>query len=124
MEIRAHDRVGNRDPSSASFTWTVDTSPPDTTIDSATDGNNTVINAGGNSSSNSMIFLFSSIDSGVGVDHSECSIDNSKFAVCTSPIQFTPTKLEDGTHILQIISEDKVGNRVSSQPHLTGLLTL
>ncbi len=114
LEIRAHDRVGNRDPSSASFTWTVDTSPPDTTIDSATDGNNTVINAGGNSSSNSMIFLFSSIDSGVGVDHSECSIDNSKFTVCTSPIQFTSTNLEDGTHILQIISEDKVGNRGSS----------
>ena len=114
LEIRAHDRVGNRDPSSASFTWTVDTSPPTTTIDSATDGNNTVINAGGNSSSNSMIFLFSSIDSGVGVDHSECSIDNSKFAVCTSPIQFTSTNLEDGTHILQIISEDKVGNRGSS----------
>jgi hypothetical protein len=114
LEIRAHDRVGNIDPSSASFTWTVDTSPPTTTIDSATDGNNRVINAGGNSSSNSMIFLFSSIDSGVGADHSECSIDNSNFTVCTSPIQFTPTKLEDGTHILQIISEDKVGNRGSS----------
>jgi hypothetical protein len=114
LEIRAHDRVGNIDPSSASFTWTVDTSPPTTTIDSATDGNNTVIDAGGNSSSNSMIFLFSSIDSGVGADHSECSLDNSKLTVCTSPIQFTPTNLEDGMHTLQIISEDKVGNRGSS----------
>src|SRR5206468_1544185 len=79
LEIRAEDRVGNKDPSPASFTWTVDTTPPATTIDSATDGNNKVITRGGNTSSNVMIFLFSSIDSGVGVDHSECSIDNSKF---------------------------------------------
>ena len=114
MEIRAHDGVGNKDVSPASFTWTVDTSPPVTTIDSATDSNNRVITSGGNTSSNSMIFLFSSIDSSVGVDHSECSIDNSNFTVCTSPIQFTSTNLGDGTHTLQIRSEDKVGNRGSA----------
>ncbi|HJU78520.1 MAG TPA: Ig-like domain-containing protein, partial [Nitrososphaeraceae archaeon] len=114
LEIRAHDRVGNRDQSSASFTWTVDTTPPTTSIDSATDGNNRVVNTGGNSSSNSMIFLFSSIDSGVGIDHSECSIDNSEFKVCSSPIQLTSTNLGDGTHNLKIISEDKVGNRGST----------
>ena len=114
LEIRAHDRVGNRDQSSASFTWTVDTTPPTTSIDSATDGNNRVVNTGGNTSSNSMIFLFSSIDSGVGIDHSECSIDNSEFTVCTSPIQFTSTNLGDGMHNLQIRSEDKVGNRGST----------
>ena len=114
LEIRAQDRVGNKDPSPASFTWTVDTSPPTTTIDSATDGNNRVITAGGNTSSNSMIFLFSSIDSGVGVDHSECSIDNSKFTVCTSPLQFTSTNLGDGIHTLKILSDDKVGNKASA----------
>ena len=58
-----------------------------------------------------MIFLFSSIDSGVGVDHSECSIDNSKFTVCTSPLQFTSTNLGDGIHTLKILSDDKVGNK-------------
>jgi hypothetical protein len=114
LEIRAHDRVGNRDQSSASFTWTVDTTPPTTSIDSATDGNNRVVNTGGNTSSNSMIFLFSSIDSGVGIDHSECSIDNSEFTVCTSPIQFTSTNLGDGMHNLLIRSDDKVGNRGSA----------
>src|SRR4029079_7906174 len=76
LEIRAHDKVGNKDPSPATFTWTVDTSPPTTAIDSATDGNNKVITTGGNTSSNSMVLLFSSIDSGVGVAHAECSIDN------------------------------------------------
>ncbi|HEY1247959.1 MAG TPA: Ig-like domain-containing protein, partial [Nitrososphaera sp.] len=114
LEIRAQDRVGNKDASPASFTWTVDTIPPETSIDSATDGNNRVISAGQNTSSNSMIFLFSSSDSGVGLDHSECSIDNSDYTLCTSPIQFTSTKLGDGTHTLKIKAEDKVGNRVSS----------
>ncbi|HSN96256.1 MAG TPA: Ig-like domain-containing protein, partial [Nitrososphaeraceae archaeon] len=114
LEIRAHDRVGNRDPTSATFTWTVDTSPPTTNIDSATDGNNRVIDSGGNTSSKAMIFQFSSIDSGVGVDHSECSIDNSQFTVCTSPIQFASTNMGDGKHTLQIMSEDRVGNRGSS----------
>ncbi|TLX89553.1 MAG: hypothetical protein E6K94_09780, partial [Thaumarchaeota archaeon] len=114
LEIRAEDRVGNKDPSPASFTWTVDTTPPATTIDSATDGNNKVITTGGNTSSNVMIFLFSAIDSGVGLDHSECSLDSSKFIKCTSPIQYTSANLGDGAHLLQIRSEDKVGNKGSS----------
>ena len=37
---RCVDVVGNVDPTPASFTWTVDTTAPDTTIDSAIDGNN------------------------------------------------------------------------------------
>ena len=123
LEIRAHDRVGNRDPSSASFTWTVDTSPPTTTIDSATDGNNTVINAGGNSSSNSMIFLFSSIDSGVGVDHSECSIDNSKFTVCTSPIHLPLQTWKMARIFCRLYLKTRLEIEVHHPPHLTGLLT-
>ena len=38
--VAAVDGVGNKDPTPASFTWTVDTTAPDTTIDSAIDGNN------------------------------------------------------------------------------------
>ena len=38
--VAAVDGVGNVDPTPASLTWTVDTTPPDTTIDSAIDGNN------------------------------------------------------------------------------------
>src|SRR5206468_2619023 len=114
FNVLSIDNSRNKDTSPSLFTWTVDTSPPATTIDSATDGNNRVITAGGNTSSNSMIFLFSSIDSGVGVDHSECSIDNSKFTVCTSPLQFTSTNLGDGTHTLKILSDDKVGNKASA----------
>ena len=36
----AVDVVGNEDPTPASLTWTVDTTAPDTIIDSAIDGNN------------------------------------------------------------------------------------
>ena len=41
--VAAVDGVGNVDPTPASLTWTVDTTPPDTTIDSAIDGNNSPV---------------------------------------------------------------------------------
>src|SRR5688572_20197396 len=63
LEVRAEDKVGNLSPHS-SFTWTVDTVPPDATIDSAIDGHHTVISTGGNTSSNSMLFNFSDVDPG------------------------------------------------------------
>ena len=39
LGTRAHDNVGNKDLSLASFTWTVDTVPPITSIVSTSDGN-------------------------------------------------------------------------------------
>ena len=36
FQVRAVDAVGNRDPTPAIFTWTVDATAPDTTINSAT----------------------------------------------------------------------------------------
>ena len=108
MDIRAVDSVGNQGVSPASFRWNVDATPPDTTIDSATDGNNNSVNNGGNSSSTSMTFTFSGSDIGVGLDRFECSIDGSSFSACDTPVQFTSLSL--GAHTLEVRAVDKVEN--------------
>ena len=60
-----------------------------------------------------MAFKFSGNDTGVGIDHFECNVDNSDFVTCTSPFAF-PDLLKDGTHTFRVLPEDKVGNRGSS----------
>ena len=118
LEVRANDKVGNLSPHS-SFAWTVDTVPPDATIDSAIDGNQTIISTGGNTSSNSMLFNFSGVDTGgkegtgVGIDHFECSLDNSNFTACTSPVR--ASNMADGAHILEVRAKDNVEN-ISPSP--------
>ena len=89
--------------------WIVDTTAPETNIDSITDGHNETIIMDGNSSSNSMIVQFAGTDTGVGVEHFECSIDNSDFVACTSPLQFD--SLSDGSHLLTVISVDDSTNK-------------
>ena len=59
--VAAVDGVGNEDPTPASFTWTVDTTPPDTIIDSAIDGDDNTVDDGGTTSSDSITFTFSGI---------------------------------------------------------------
>src|SRR5206468_13066523 len=109
FKVSAKDHVGNISPSPSSFTWTVDTIPPSTTIDSATDSHHEKIVMGGNSSANSILFEFAGNDTGVGVDHFECSIDNLKFVTCTSPLEID--SLKDGTHTLAVLSEDTSTNK-------------
>jgi hypothetical protein len=114
FRVLPEDKVGNRGTSPASFNWTVDTVPPTTIIDSATDGNKSSVTNGNSTKSASMTFTFSGNDTGgIGIDHFECSIDNSDFVTCTSPFTF-PNLLRDGTHIFRVLSEDKVGNRGTS----------
>ena len=108
MDIRAVDSVGNQGVSPEPFRWNVDATPPDTTINSATDGNNNSVNNGGNSSSTSMTFTFSGSDIGVGLDRFECSIDGSSFSACDTPVQFTSLSL--GAHTLEVRAVDKVEN--------------
>ena len=71
---------------------------------------------GSNTSSNTAIFEFSandtggSEDKGVGIKQIECSIDNSNFTACVSPVEITPNILTDGNHTFKIRAEDNVGN--------------
>ena len=108
IELRASDNVGNKDPTPASLSWTVDTAPPSTTITSAIDGKRNTVTAGGNSTSTSMTFTMSGNDTGVGLDHFECSLDGASFTLCASPVEFK--NLADGAHTLEVQSKDKVGN--------------
>src|SRR6266487_1493830 len=117
LNITSEDNVGNKEPSPSSFNWTVDTVPPTTTIDTALDGNKSAITNGSNTGSNSVTFTFSANDTGgkegkgVGINHFECSIDDSNFTTCISPIQFTSANISDGHHIFKVFSKDGVGNR-------------
>ena len=66
--------------------------------------------------STSMSFTFSGNDrglenNGVGIKQIECSIDNSNFTACVSPIEYS--NLTEGVHRLEVVSEDKVGNKGS-----------
>ena len=124
FEVLAEDNSTNKDPSPASFTWTVDTQPPSTTIISAIDGNRTELRTGSNTSSNSMTFAFSANDTGgqegkgVGINHFECNIDNSKFVTCTSPFTF-PKLLKDGSHTFNVLSVDNSRNKDASPSTFT-----
>src|SRR6186713_2755353 len=114
FSVRSEDNAGNKDSTPASFTWTVDTTPPMTSIISAIDGNNNTISDNGNSESTSIRFNFSGTDTGgAGVDHLECNIDNSKYVACTSPFVF-PNLLKDGIHTFTVTSEDNAGNKDST----------
>src|SRR6187402_1992017 len=119
FSVRSEDNAGNKDSTPASFTWTVDTTPPMTSIISAIDGNNNTISDNGNSESTSIRFNFSGTDTGgAGVDHLECNIDNSKYVACTSPFVF-PNLLKDGIHTFTVTSEDNAGNRDSTPASFT-----
>src|SRR5688572_25143006 len=114
VTIRSQDSVGNVDISPSSFSWTVDTVPPETSIVSAVDGNQSVIATGQNTSSNLITFEFSGNDTGVGINHLECSLDGGSFTVCSTPVQFTSENITDGTHVFRVMSEDKVENKDQS----------
>ncbi len=109
FKVLAEDNSTNKDPSPASFNWTVDTQAPTTTINTAVDANKSTITNGSNIGSNSVTFEFSGNDTdGVGIDHLECSLDATSFTTCTSPM--TPSGIIDGAHTFRVSGQDNVGN--------------
>src|SRR5574338_423484 len=95
FQVRAIDTSGNVDDTPASYTWTIDTSTPDTTI-TASPSNP--------SSSTSASFSFTSTKTGTF----ECQIDASGFTVCTSPHSYS--SLTQGSHTFQVRAIDTDGN--------------
>ena len=96
FEVRATDLAGNPDPTPASFSWTVDSVVPDTTI---------VSTPPSLSNSGSLSFTFSSNEAGATF---QCSLDGAAFTTCTSPRTYT--NLLDGLHAFQVRARDAAGN--------------
>src|SRR5947207_3709501 len=100
FQVRAHGAVGNIDPTPASFAWTIDGTPPDTSIEAHPPDPNGVGDAS---------FSFSGNDAGgTGVAGFECDLDGGGFTACTSPQAYSG--LADGSHTFQVRAHDAVGN--------------
>jgi hypothetical protein len=96
FRVRATDAGGNTDATPDAYTWTVDTTAADSTIDSGPSG--TV----GNSSAS---FAFSSSETNSSF---ECKLDSGTFGSCTSPKSYT--SLSDGSHTFSVRATDAAGN--------------
>ncbi|MFO0694317.1 MAG: hypothetical protein U0230_12225 [Polyangiales bacterium] len=94
--VEAVDPAGNIDPTPASYTWTVDTLPPDTTLTSVPP----LVG-----SSPAVSFGFTSNDGGASF---ECRVDGGAFSACTSPTMLGA--LADGSHTFEVRAVDAVGN--------------
>jgi hypothetical protein len=111
FDVRAVDPVHNADSTPASFTWRVDTTPPDTTIDTAPADP-------GNSSTVSV--AFSGTDTGgSGVASFQCQLDGGGWTACTSPKSYSG--LADGSHTIRVRAIDAAGN-VDPSPAATTFL--
>ena len=87
----------------------LDTTPPETSITSAADGNEDPVANGASTLSPAITFTFEGTDdSGSGVAGFECSLDAAAFSSCTSPISFTG--LAVGSHTLRVQAIDAADN--------------
>ncbi len=86
---------GHADPTPASFTWTIDLTPPETAIDSSPSS----------PSGASVSFTFTSNEPGSTF---ECQLDDGPFQACTSPQAYN--KLSDGQHAFRVKATDASGN--------------
>jgi Bacterial Ig-like domain/Chitobiase/beta-hexosaminidase C-terminal domain len=94
FHVRQTDTAGNTSPD-ATFTWTVDTAAPNTTIDSSPPDPSTA----------DVSFDFSSSEGGSSF---ECSLDSAAFTPCSSPQGYTG--LATGTHTFEVQATDAAGN--------------
>ena len=95
--VRARDQAGNTDPTPATFTWTIDTTAPETAITAA---QSQLTN------STDALFHFEATEAGSSF---QCRLDNDSFTACTSPKDYT--SLADGQHTFQVRARDAAGNQ-------------
>jgi plastocyanin len=96
FEVRATDALGNLDTTPASAGWTIDTTAPETTLNSGPTGTVGQVTAA---------FAFSASEPGSTF---ACALDGAPFGPCTSPQSYTG--LAEGTHTFQVRATDAAGN--------------
>jgi hypothetical protein len=96
FSVRASDPTGNPDATAATFTWTVDTAAPNTTITASPDDP---------TSSTAASFSFTASETGSTF---ECELDGGGFSACTSAKSYTG--LTDGSHTFSVRATDGAGN--------------
>jgi hypothetical protein len=104
--VRAVDDAGNKDASPVQHTWAIDTTAPQTGIDSGPNG--TVI-------ATAAAFGFSADELGSTF---ECRLDGGTWeANCTSLKSYTPGELGEGTHTFRVRATDALGNTDPTPAH-------
>jgi hypothetical protein len=101
FEVRAVDPAGNADPTPATRTFRVDTSAPQTTIDSGPSGN---------TRDRTPTFSFHSSEAGSSFT---CKLDTQAWGACSSPKTYSTLAL--GSHTFRVRAQDQAGN-VDSTP--------
>jgi MYXO-CTERM domain-containing protein len=96
ITVRAVDPLGFRDPSPATYTWTIDTTAPTTTIDTFEPDP---------TSDTTGEFTFSSNDMNATF---ECQINGGGYTACTA--SYTTPALADGDYTLEVRAKDAAGN--------------
>jgi PKD repeat protein len=99
FEVRATDSSGNTDATPASRSFTVDLTPPTTTVSGPV----------GRVQFPSFTLGLDSPEAGATF---RCAVDGGGSAACTSP--FTPTGLSDGPHTVSVWATDAAGNEDAS----------
>ncbi len=97
VHVYVVNEVGTADPTPATYTWTVDTIPPDTNIGSG---------VGAVVCDSSVTLTFSSAEEGATF---MCRLDAAAFAPCNSG-SVTYGELAEGEHVFQVAAVDNNGN--------------
>ena len=109
LQVKATDAAGNTDLTPTSRTWTVDTTAPDTAIDSGPSGTLTVAGA---------TFTFSSSESSPEAGAAfRCRLDGAAYSACTPPKSYT--NLPNGSHTFDVRARDGAGNLDATPASMT-----
>ena len=105
FQVRATDDVGHVDPTPATRTWTVGTTPPPPPPDTTAPDTTITGGPGDRTEDTTPSWSFSSPEAGVTF---ECRVDALPWLPCTSP--YTAPELADGTHRFEARAVDAAGN--------------
>ncbi|GAP12732.1 regulator of chromosome condensation (RCC1) repeat [Longilinea arvoryzae] len=109
--VRAIDALGNVS-APASYTWTIDLTPPDTTLESQPANPATTADAA---------FTFSSSETGSTF---LCRLDGGAWAACSGASDQTYTGLSDGNHTFDVKAADLAGNEDPTPATYTWLVAV